>query len=275
MGPERDEVYERIPWETLEPAGGNRPWAVYAVAAALVLGALAYSLTRQQQLPASPQAAVPASTSTVTATTATSVAVPTPSTAASPVVVAEADLYAVDPERLIDVVIAHAEWFAAEYVSYDGSAESARVLERLLPAGMPLPEAPEGTQVFVDWVGATSVTPTGATGFEVEVTVRSLLATDGAAFNRQPPLLLSIPVELDADANPRIGLPPLLVEADAIDPTRLSLQVVPEEVAATLDVEGEIVGGLMEPDKAWLVVVMAPGADGVTRPMTVEAPATP
>jgi len=275
MEPDRDEVYERIPWETLEARGGNRQWLVYAVAAALVVGALAYSFTRNQQAPPAQQVAAPVVTSTVPATTATSAAAPTPSTAAGPVVVAEADLFAVDPERLIDVAAAHAEWFAVEYVSYDGTPESERALEGLLPQGTPRPEAPEGTQVFVDWSRATNVVQTGPTEYDVEVTVRSLMAEDGSFFARQPPVRLVIPVELDEDGNPRIARPPFFESVDPAHPADMSLQAVPPEVAQTVEVEGEIVGGLQGADGAWLVVVMKSGDDGVTRPVTVETPATP
>ncbi|HEX6219840.1 MAG TPA: hypothetical protein VF115_01975 [Acidimicrobiia bacterium] len=275
MEPERDEVYERIPWETLEPKGGNRQWLVYAVAGALVLGALAYSFTRNQPVAPAPQAAQPPVTSTVPATTATTAAAPTPSTVASPVVVAEADLYAVDPERLIDQATAHAEWFAVEYVSYDGSEESANRLQDLLPKGMPLPHAPEGTQVFVDWARATGVDQTGPITFEVAVLVRSLNAANGSTFVRQPPQRLLVSVDFDAEGGPRVTRPPELEPADAVDSADLTLQTVPAEVMDTLDMEGEVVGGLQEPDGSWLIVVMTPGVDGVTRPMTVSHRATP
>lgn len=275
MEPERDEVYERIPWETLEPKGANRQWLVYAVAAALVLGALAYSFTRNQQAPPAQPASAPSVTSTVPATTASSAPASPPSTAASPIVVAEADLYAIDPERLFESVAAHAEWFATEYVSHDGSAESAGVLEDLLPEGTPLPEAPEGTQVFVDWARATNVSQTSPTDFEVEVTVRSLVATEGSAFARLPPLRLAVAVGLDEDGSPRVIRPPLLMAVDPAERAPLPLQSVPSEVAAGLEVEGEVVGGLQEADGTWRVVVMSVGADGVTRPVTVEAAASP
>lgn len=120
MESEREEVYERIPWETLEKKGGDRQWMVYAIAGAVTLGALAYSFIRNQPLP--PARADQSVVTTIAASTATTAGRPaTPSSVASPVVVAEADLYAVDPERLVDRAAAHAEWVAVEYVSYDGS----------------------------------------------------------------------------------------------------------------------------------------------------------
>jgi hypothetical protein len=270
MEPERDEVYERIPWETLEPTGGNRQWLVYAVAAALVLGALAYSFTRNQAPSAPPQAAEPAVT-TVPATMTTT-AVPPPSTAASPIVVAEADLFAVEPERLLDVATAHAEWFATEYVSYDGTSESATVLEGLLPEGTPLPQAPEGTQVFVDWAGAMAVAQTGPVTFDVDVIVRSLFASDGSAFTRQAPRRIVVSVELDDDGRPSISRPPRVEPEDPVARAEMNLQPLPSEVVENLRVEGEVVGGLQGVDGGWLVVVMTAGPDGVTRPATVATP---
>ena len=138
MEPERQEVYERIPWETLEKKGSDRQWLLYAVAGSVVLGALAYSFIRNQPAEIPPPAtaeAASAAVSSVPATTTTAVPVaPQASTVASPLVVAEADLYAVDPERLIDQAATHAEWFAVEFVAYDGSERSAKTLAGLLPA---------------------------------------------------------------------------------------------------------------------------------------------
>ena len=41
MEPERNEVYERIPWETLEDKKPDRQWITLGVAGAIVLGAVA------------------------------------------------------------------------------------------------------------------------------------------------------------------------------------------------------------------------------------------
>jgi len=183
MEEERHEVYERIPWETLEKKGADRQWLAYAVAGAVVVGALAYTFMQNRPIPASdtfpvaveqpvpPLAMIP--TAPVT-------------TAAAPRVLAEADLFAVDPERLIDRAAAHAEWFAIEYFGIDGSAESAETLAGLMPEGIPLPEAPEGVQVFVDWVGAISVLEVESLIYDIEVVVRSLQSGSDGVFIRQP-----------------------------------------------------------------------------------------
>ena len=61
MTEERNEVYERIPWETLEKKGGDRQWLLMAFAVAVVVGALAFSFMQSQPSVTQPQptAAVP------------------------------------------------------------------------------------------------------------------------------------------------------------------------------------------------------------------------
>lgn len=268
MEPERQETYERIPWETLEKKSGDRQWIVYAVAGAVVLGALAYSFMRNQPVPppvAEPPVAAP---STVPATTTPSNASSTPSTVASPVVVAEADLYAVDPERLVDQVVAHAEWVAVEYMAVDGSEQSREVLTSLLPSGTPLPEAPEGVQVFVDWVRARSVTQTGPTSFDVGVLVRSLASGSDGGFVRQPPSLVTMAVEVAGNGMPKVTSVPTLEPVAAVTPDELTLSQPPEDVVS--DVESEVVGGVQRADGGWDLVVMLAGADGVVRPVTIS-----
>lgn len=205
MEPERDEVYERIPWETLEKKGGDRQWLVYAVAGAVTLGALAYSFTRNQ--PSAPVAVVTPSTLVGAEPTDASVApdiASAPASVPDPVVVTEADLFAVDPERLIDRVAAHAEWLAVEFVGRDSSDQSRQTLMSLLPSGIELPETTPGTQVFVDWVAASEITQTGPSGYVVEVLVRSLLSTDGSGFVRQSPQQLTVAVSIDETGEPMI-----------------------------------------------------------------------
>lgn len=270
MEPERPEVYERIPWETLEKKGNDRQWLLYAVAGAVVLGALAYSFMRNQPVPVPPPATVAAVS--VPATTTTSVpAAPQASTVASPLVVAEADLYAVDPERLLDQAATHAEWFAVEFVSYDGSEQSSTTLAALLPPDAPLPEAPDGTQVFVDWARASTVTQSGPAEFDVAVLVRSLVSTGEEGFRRQPARSLTVTVVVDDEAGPRVaGLPTLGVVESSSGP-ELGLTELPEELTGSLDpAAGEPVGGIPGVDGQWQIVVMAEGSDGVRRPVVVS-----
>lgn len=270
MEHEREEVFERIPWETLERRGGDRQWLVYALAGAVVLGALTYSFMRNQPTSLPPVAG--AVTTTVPATSTTSANLgSTPSTVASPVVVAEADLFAIDPERLLDEAVSHAEWFAVEYVSVDGSEQSRGILASLLPEGVPLPVAPEGTQVFVDWARARATTQTGPVSFEIEVLVRSLASSDDSGFTRQTPLSLTVGVEFDDDGAPRVTTVPSLAEATPGPASKLVLSEVPEELIGQMDLgESEVLGGVQRSDGDWDVVVIVAGPDGVKRPVTLR-----
>jgi hypothetical protein len=271
MEPDRQEVYERIPWETLEKKGGDRQWLVYAVAGAVVLGALAYSFMRNQPTasPPPPQTVAPES---APATTAKSNIGSTPSTVASPLVVAEADLYAVDPERLFDQAAGHAEWFSIEYVAYDGSKQSQETLRSLLPKGLPLPEASgDTTQVFVDWARARTVTQTGPTSFEVEVLIKSLVSTGESGFIRQPPTVVSVPVQIGEDGQATVAGVPAMVPVEPGGSVELGLLEVPEDVASQIESDGgEVVGGVQSSDGTWEVVVMAEWADGVKRPVLMR-----
>ena len=266
MEPEREEVYERIPWETLDRRGSDRQWLVYAVAGAVVLGALAYSFVINRPVP-QPVAQVQPSTSSVPATSALTTAVSPPSTVASPVVVAEADLFAVDPERILESAATHAEWLAVEYVSTDGGDET--TLANLLPAGVPLPSTPEGTQVYVDWAGVRSVTQTGPSRFTVEGLVNSLVAHGEEGFVRQEPLLVGVAVEVDEEGAVRATSVPTIAPASVTPAPELALTEVPPEVVAFLPEGGEVIGGLQTAE-GWEVVMMIPGEDGVIRPVSVD-----
>jgi hypothetical protein len=180
-------------------------------------------------------------------------------------VVAEADLYAVDTDRLADLAAAHAEWFAVEFLSVDGSDQSRQTLAALLPTGIPLPEAPEGTQVFVDWAGARSIVETTPLTYAVEVVVRSLVAQGDDGFVRQPVTLMEVLVAVSEDGLPRVVQPPRLIESPAPSSAPMSLAPVPEAIET-------VVGGVAQPDGTWLVVAMVTGADQVTRPVAIAVP---
>lgn len=272
MEPERNEVYERIPWETLDRPAADRQWLIIAVAGAVAVGALAYSFMRGQPV----ATAVPAETipGAIAPLPEPSAPATTPDTVATaPLVVAEEDLYAVDTENLAELAASHAEWFAVEYLSVDGSEQSRQTLASLLPAGIPLPEAPPGTQVFVDWAGARGVTEIDPVTFLVEVTVRSLLARGEEAFTRQPVSLLEVEVSVGEDGLPRVSLPPKLLPVPAVTPAQNALSPVPDTVRAQAEAaHGPVVGGEPQPDGSWLVVAMVTGPDQVTRPVTVAVP---
>ena len=269
MEPDRQEVYERIPWETLEKKGGDRQWLVYAVTGAIVLGALAYSFMRSQPT-AVPPPSLAVTAATAPATTTRSNMDSTPSTVASPVVVAEADLYAVDPERIVDQAASHAAWFSVEFVGFDGSDQSQETLRSLLPVGLPLPEAAKDTQVFVDWARAKTVTPTGPTSFEVDVLIRSLVSTAESGFVRQPPTVVSVPVEIGEDGQATVTGVPGVRSIESGGPAELGLLEVPDEVASQVEGQGDVVGGVQGSEGSWQIVVMAEWADGVRRPILVS-----
>ena len=270
MDQEREEVFERIPWERLERRGGDGQWLVYALAGAVVLGGLAYSFMRNQPTSLPPAAVAVTTTVPATSTTSSNMG-STPSTVPSPVVVAEADLFAIDPERLLDEAVSHAEWFAVEYISVDGSEQSREVLGSLLPEGVPLPVAPEGTQVFVDWARARATTQTGPVSFEIEVLVRSLASSDDSGFTRQTPLSLTVGVEFDDDGAPRVTTVPSLAEVTPGPASKLVLSEVPEELIGQMGLgESEVLGGVQRSDGGWDVVVIVAGPDGVKRPVTLR-----
>ena len=276
MEEERHEVYERIPWETLEKNGADRQWLAYAIAGAVVVGALAYTFMQNRPLPlpdpteaaveqpVASAAAVPIAPVTITST---------PMVVAEADLYAEADLFAVDPERLIDQAAAHAEWFAVEYFAVDGSAESSQTLVSLMPEGIPLPEAPEGVQIFVDWVTATSVAELEPLVYEVEVAVRSLRSGSDGVFVRQPTRIAAIRVRLGDDGLPSVLSPPVVTTATAFSPSPLDLVPVPDEIRLQAEAShGPVLGGQSTADGKWRVVVMATGVDGVARPTTVIMP---
>lgn len=271
MENERNEVYERIPWETLEKKGVDRQWLYIGLAAAIALGALAYSFMRNQPVDTSPP---PEAASASTATVVTTPPGTVPSTVASPVVVAEADLYAVDPERLVDAAVAHAEWFAVEYFSVDGSELSRNTIAALLPSGIPAPEAPADTQVFVDWAGAQRISEIAPFTYHVDVVVRSLVSRGEDGFVRQPPRMIRVELTVGEDGTPYVSGAPIRLETPVTSPAPATLQPVPPEMEAQLGDTGTIVGGLQGADGGWRVVAMVEDADGVIRPTTIQMSAT-
>jgi len=273
MDRERNEVYERIPWETLERKGGDKQWWMIAVAGAIVLGALAYSFMSNRPI-AVPLEPTADAVSTIAAEPVGTVPPPPIPTPSSPTVVAEADLYAIDPERLLDQATAHAEWFVAEYVGVDGSEESTATLGSLLPAGIPTPAAPESTRVFVEWVRAVSVEEVAPLRYRIGVLVRSLAAQGEEAYRRLPPMLATVEVTV-AEGGPRVALPPTLGPLTSSGQEPLALAEVPleiQEAAITASGATEVLGGIQGAAGGWQVVVVAPGPDGVSRPMTVSVP---
>jgi len=272
---ERNEVYERIPWETLEEPKSDRQWLWFGLAGAIVLGAIAYSFMSNR-----PSTTPPATTAVIVQEAPPPETVPaqalppaiSPTVSTTPVVTAEADLYAVHPERVIDRVAAHAEWFVAEYLTVDGSEQSRATLTSLLPAGVPLPLAPEGTRVFVEWVRTATVEEVAPLTYRATVLARSLAAEGDGAYERQATVEVTVEVSLAAEM-PQVVMPPMVEPVTVAAAHQLTLVAVPEEIGAmAVELSGgsEIVGGIQTETGGWRVVLLAPGLDGVSRPVTVS-----
>ncbi len=273
MERERNETYERIPWEMLERKGNDRQWVLFAVAGMIVIGALAYSFMSNRPVEPAPIGQATASSVISSAPPQQPVA-PAVIPPADPVVVSEADLYAVDSERMLDQAAAHAEWFVAEYFTVDGSEETARTLAGLLPIGLSVGEQPEGIRVFVEWVRATEVEELAAFRYRIKVLVRYLKADSDGIYLRQAPIYATVEIVAD-ETGPHVMLPPIIEPVSPSTAMASPLGEVPQQVATTAAAGSgatEVMGGLMRSDGLWQVVVMAPGPDGVIRPQTVLVP---
>ncbi|MGA7227221.1 MAG: hypothetical protein WBZ45_03300 [Acidimicrobiia bacterium] len=274
----RDEVYERIPWEMLEQKKNDRPWLAYGIAGAIVLGALAYSIMGNRPV-GQPQVAATVTAPTVPPDQSPDVASPPPVVATSPsptspTMTAEADLYAVDPERVLDEASAYAEWFATEYLSVDGSEESRQVLASLLPPDIPAPEAGDGTRVFVEWVRATTIEEVAPLIYRVSVLARTMAAGAEGLYVRQPTRMVTVDISMSGDT-PAVVISPSVEGVTLPDPVPAGLVEPPADVrdrALGLAGTSEVVGGVPGADGTWQVVVLATGPDGVVRPQTVVVP---
>ncbi|HEX2153234.1 MAG TPA: hypothetical protein VHL52_04590 [Acidimicrobiia bacterium] len=169
MDEERDvEIFERIPWESLEPRP-DRQWIAYLLAGIVVLGAVGISLGRQMAAapPApltvtttalAPDPVPPASVTTDTVTTETVATVPEPATTWS-----EADLMALPVSSLETSAAALAEWFIVEYFTREEDG---------------------GSRSYVDWAETSQVEWTDTSSAEVTVLVRRLAAGADEAYQR-------------------------------------------------------------------------------------------
>lgn len=274
MEEKRDEVYERIPWETLEKPGADRQWVILGVAAAIVAGALGYTfMTNRTVPPQTPVVTAPVSVAEPAQPAPTSpVPAAVPPAITVPPVIAEADLYAVPPQRLADAAAAHAEFFAVEFLTVDGTGEEQSLLRSLLPPDVPLPTAPDGLVVFVEWVGAIETLEVGVARYEVEVLVRYMVAQDGGTYQRVAPELLTVDVEVD-DAGARIASAPAVSSPERAVPTPVGLVALPPEIQASVvsqRPDAEILGGAQQTDGSWEVLLMATTPEGIKRPESLQ-----
>lgn len=274
MEDKREEIYERIPWETIENPRKDQRTLVIGLAAAVVAGALVYSFMSRPAI--EPTSIQPGVTEARPEPEPTPIPVPTlPPVAPAPTTpsnISEADLYAVAPETLRSVASAHAEWFVIEYLSYDGSSDDAN-LRALLPGDIPLPSAPPDTLVFVEWVGAMAVEEVEVGRYRVEVVARYMVAPDGQTFQRVPPEVLVVDVVVD-DSGPHVTTAPAAAPLTPLPASSAQLAEVPTEIAAKVSDAypgSEIVGG-KPGESGWMVVILNQAVGGVIRPESVLIP---
>lgn len=181
MDEEQDvEVFERIPWESLEEKTDRR-WMAYALAGVVVLGAVGVSLGRQmsagpEPVPttAGPVSITLESEAVAPATTAGVAAAPSPATTWS-----EADLMALPAETIETAAMAMAEWYVVDFFTRDD---------------------PQGDRSFVEWARASQVeweTPISA---RVTVLVRRLAAIAEEPYHRLEAEAWVVEMELDEEA---------------------------------------------------------------------------
>jgi len=272
MEDKREEIYERIPWETIDNPRKDQRTLLIGLAAAVVAGALVYSFMSRPAI--EPVPTQPGVTEALPEPEPTPIPVPTlPPVAPAPQSnISEADLYAVAPETLRSVASAHAEWFVIEYLSYDGSSDNAN-LRALLPSDIPLPSAPPETLVFVEWVGAMAVEEVEVGRYRVEVVARYMVAADGQTFQRVAPEVLVVEVVVD-DSGPHVTTAPTVATLTPLPAASAQLTEVPTEIAANLSDAypgSEIVGGKPN-ESGWMLVILNLAAGGVIRPVSVIIP---
>lgn len=279
MDEKRDEIYERIPWETLEKSGSDRQWWVIGVAVAVVAGALGYSFVSNRQIApppavatdqmaAAPSPVPPAAVAAPSAPPLVPSAPPVAPVATPPQVVAEADLYALPPDSLRNQASAHAEWFVTEYLTADGSDVETNTLRSLLPPDLPLPTVPDGTLTFVEWVLTLEVVEAGPGRFDVDVLARYMVASGGEPYQRLDPEIFTVTVAVD-ETGPRIVGAPRVRPAEVLEAIAIGLiELPPEAVSAVsqLRPDSTVLGGIANQDGSWTVTLMTIGPGGVERP---------
>lgn len=265
MEDKREEIYERIPWERIESQKGDKQTLIIGLAAAIVVGALAYSYMSGRSVDVAP------------VTSQETVAVPPPQSAPAPVpaapfpttpqVIAEADLYAVAPDRLAWAAAGYAEWFVMEYLTA-GAADEASFIRKMLSSDIPVPSFPEGSVVFVEWLGALSIEDLDVGRHSVEVLVRYLVSRDGGAYERADPEVFRVEVAAVGTGFEVIGAPEITAFTVG-DPSGPTLGEVPAEViaqVAQMRPDARIVGGTLSEEGSWRLVVVGVGPGGIQRP---------
>ena len=178
------EVFERIPWESLERAGGDRRWIAYLVTGVLVLGAVGVSLGRQiTPVSTSVDSTVPpavASSQPVAGPPAGGVSLPPAGTTTVPEtgLWSEADLMALADAPVEVTAASVAEWFIRDHFTRDGD---------------------DGERSFVEWVGTVGFTWTDPARAAVTVALVRLASEGEAEYRRLDPEGWEVHLELDEE----------------------------------------------------------------------------
>lgn len=179
MDEERDvEVFERIPWESLEDKTDRR-WMAYALAGVIVLAAVGVSLGRQMTPGLEPVPTTTGEPSTTLGTVAPSTTAEVAAASPGPTTWSEADLMALPGETIETGAMAVAEWYVVDFFTRDD---------------------PEGDRSFVEWARAWQMewdTPTSA---RVTVLVRRLAAPAAEPYHRLEEEAWDVEMELDGEA---------------------------------------------------------------------------
>ncbi len=170
---EDGESFESIPWESLsDRPGDHRRW--YIGAALILCLGLVVSVFRGLSAP-TPIPIHPVQSP---------VAIEMPTTTSLPEAITEADLMAIEPAAIERAAAAAAEIAVVEFFTGDSQGVWADV--SLSP----------GRVTFVEYARALTVSPAGASRFEVTVAVSVLDAGEGEAFVRRP--LRGVVMTIDA-----------------------------------------------------------------------------
>jgi hypothetical protein len=200
----RDEHYESIPWDALVTDDTRRRTrGLYLLAAVLVIGSLSAAIARN--LPgAAPTAMDGSSSATAGPTEAADAIVVADETAA---LLTESELAHAVTRVATDSAVATATWFVADYFTLDGSSLTRQSLERLLADHVTLPEPDPASRSFVESVVPLAVEELGEGRVRVVALVRSLAASEGEDYRRQPARAVEVTVMVSPDGSTVLDLP--------------------------------------------------------------------
>jgi hypothetical protein len=156
----------------------------------------------------------------------------------------------------------------SEYLTADGSDIGGETLRSLLSPDLPLPEVPEGTLTFVEWVLTLESVEDGPGQFVVDVLARYMVASGGEAYRRVEPEVFSVTVSVDENGARILGAPRIR-PAEVLEAVATGLMDVPSgtlSAASQLRPDSTILGGVPNPDGSWTVSLVTVGPGGVQRP---------